>query len=264
MRRATTAVTALVFVVAGAAAYAGVGDVLSSFSWSSSMRGIYRDGTYVYGVLQYTYEPVELITYTPSGSMLPSWVRLPGLNAAGDADHSPLGANYLAVMDGTALLREYAISTGSFVRSTAASGMTGYAHLPGSGYMYFAKGARVYRYTTAGSLVSSFPIPGSYIGGVAATAKYRGLSGEYVIAVVWAYDTDAVLVYNASGSLVGTFSVPGTTYGCACGPGYPSSASTTLWCNLHAGVTRWAYQISLGNDVGVAPVSVGKVKALFR
>jgi hypothetical protein len=94
MGRVTAAVTALIFVAAGAA-YAAAGDVLSSFSWSSSMRGIYRDGTYVYGVLQYTYEPAELLTFTPSGSTLPNWVRLPGLNAAGDADHSSLGAGYL-------------------------------------------------------------------------------------------------------------------------------------------------------------------------
>ncbi len=262
MGRVTAAVTVLIFVAA--AAYAAVGDVLSSFAWSSYMQGIYRDGTYVYGVLQYTYEPAELITYTPSGSMLPSWVRLPGLNAAGDADYSSLGANYLAVLDGTTLLREYVISTGSFVRSTAASAKTGYAYIPGSGYMYFANGTRVYRYTTAGSLVNSFPIPGPYIGGIAATTKYKGSSGEYIIAAVWAYDTDAVLVYNANGSVVGTFSVPGTTYGCVCGPGYPSSANATFWCNLHTGVTRWAYQISLGNDIAVAPTSLGKVKALFR
>jgi hypothetical protein len=265
MKRATTAVTALTFVAA-AAAWAGVGDVLSSFSWSGSMRGIYRDGAYVYGVHQYTYEPAELFIFTPSGSMLPSSARLPGLNAAGDADHSSLGADYVAVMDGTTLLREYVITTGSFVRSTAASGMTGYAYIPGSGYMYFANGTRVYRYTTAGSLVGSFPIPGGYIGGIAATAKYGGLSGEYVVVAVWAWrhDTDEVFVYNSNGSVAGTFSVPGTTYGCVCGPGYPSSANATFWCNLYTGVTRWAYQISLGNGVAVEPTSLGKVKALFR
>jgi hypothetical protein len=122
----------------------------------------------------------------------------------------------------------------------------------------------VYRYPTAGSLVGSFPIPGPYIGGIAATTKYKGRSGEYIVAAVWAYDTDAVLVYNAGGSVVGTFDAPGTTYGCVCGPGYPSSAGTTYWCNLYTGPTRWAYQLSLGNGVAVEPVSVGKVKALFR
>jgi len=71
------------------------------------------------------------------------------------------------------------------------------------------------------------------------------------------------MVYTAAGSAVTTFSIPGTTYGCVCGPGYPASFGTTFWCNSDFGGRR-AYQLDLGNGTAVAPVSLGRIRALFR
>lgn len=260
MKKLTATTAAALGALAAVCAWGAAGSVIGSFAWPNA-RDAYRDGNYVYSVAS----PDTLRTYGVNGSLLKT-VSLAGLTTAGDADHSVEGAGYLAVLDGTSLLREYVISTGSLVKSAAVPNRTGYAYIPGGAYTYFAGGSYVYRYTTAGSLVNSFPTPGPYIGGLAATRAFNGVSGEYVVVAVWAWghDWDVGLVYTATGSTVATFTIPGTTYGCVCGPGHPASYGTTFWCNSDAGGGRWAYQLDLGNGTAVTPVSLGKVKALFR
>jgi hypothetical protein len=258
MRKLTIITAAALGALAAFCAWGDVGSVISSFQWPGA-RNVYRDGDYAYSVAS----PNTLRAYTVNGSLVNS-VNLAGLTDAGDADHSVLGGAYLAVLDGANLLRDYVISTGSLARSVAVPDKTGYGYIPGGAYMYVAAGAYVHRYTTAGSLVSSFRILGPYIGGIAATRTFEGRSGEYVVVAVWAYDSDVGMVYTATGSTVATFSIPGTTHGCVCGPGYPPSFGTTFWCNSDASGGRRAYQLDLGNGTAVAPVSLGKVKALFR
>jgi hypothetical protein len=239
--------------------WGAVGSVISSFEWPGA-RNVYRDSDYAYSVASLN----TLRAYTANGSLVNS-VNLAGLTDAGDADHSVLGGAYLAVLDSTNLLRDYVISTGSLARSVAVSNCVGYGYIPGGAYMYVAAGTYVYRYNTAGSLVSSFRIMGPYIGGIAATRTFKGQSGEYVVVAVWAYDSDVGMVYTGAGSAVATFTIPGTTHGCVCGHGYPASCGTTFWCNSEVGAgRRWAYQLDLGNGTAVAPTSLGRVKALFR
>jgi hypothetical protein len=250
---------AAALALAAACAWGAVGSIISSFEWPGA-RNAYRDNDYAYSVANVN----TLRAYTVNGSLVKS-VSLTGLTDAGDADHSVLGGAYLAVLDGTNLLRDYVISTGSLARSVAVSNCVGYGYIPGGAYVYVAAGTYVYRYTTAGSLVSSFRIIGPYIGGIAATRTFKGESGEYVVVAVWAYDWDVGMVYTGAGSAVATFNMPGTTYGCVCGPGYPASWGTTFWCNSEIGAgRRWAYQLDLGNGTAVAPTSLGRVKALFR
>jgi hypothetical protein len=261
MIRITTTTAAALFALAAFCAWGAVGSVISSFSWPNARNG-YRDAAYVYSVAS----PNALRAYTVSGSLVRT-VSLAGLVTPGDADHSVLGASHLAVLDGTSLLRHYVISTGSLTGSVAVPNRSGYAHIPGGGYVYYAGGSYVYRHTKAGSLVNSFPILGPYFGGIAATPAFKGASGEYVVVAVWAWgrDTDVGFVYTANGSTVATFDVPGTTHGIVCGPGYPASFGTTLWCNAEAlGGGRWCYQLDLGNGTAVAPSSLGRVKAVFR
>ncbi len=245
--------------LAAVCVWGAVGSVISSFEWPGALN-VYRDGDYAYSVAS----PNALRAYTANGSFVNS-VNLSGLTGAGDADHSVLGGAYLAVLDGKNMLRDYVKSTGSLARSVAVPDKIGYAYIPGGAYMYVAAGSYVNRYRTTGSLVSSFRIFGPYIGGLAATRTYEGRSGEYVIVPVWAYDSDAGMVYTGAGSMVGTFTVPGLTRGCVCGPGHPPSWGTTFWCNSEVGAgRRYAYQLDLGNGTAVEPTSLGRVKALFR
>jgi len=169
MRKLAIITAAALSALAAIGARGEVGSVISSFQWPGA-RNVYRDADYAYSVAS----PNTLRAYTLNGSLVNS-VNLAGLNDAGDADHSVLGGAYLAVLAGKNTLRDYVISTGSLARSVPVPDCVGYAYIPGGAYMYVATGAYVHRYTTAGSLVSSFRILGPYIGGIAGIRNRRGL-----------------------------------------------------------------------------------------
>ncbi len=242
---------------AGASAFGAVGDVISSFPWPNA-RNAYRDAGYVYCVVGAN----TLQRYTAGGSLVGT-VALAGLTAADDADHCVAGTGRMTVLGGGNRIFDYRISDGSLLRSYAApASTTGYAYFPGRAYYFIHSGTYVNRYTTAGSFVSSFPVSSS-AGPIAATDRFRDQAGVYV--VVGSKLSFSATVYTGAGSLVASFLLPAVTYGCACGPGAPSSRGTTYWCNLRMGAEFFAYQIDLGNtNVAVAPASVGKIKALNR
>ena len=242
--------------VLAAAGWAGVGDVISTFAWPGA-RNACRDAGYVFCVAGVN----TFRTYTAGGSLVRT-VSLSRLTDAGDADHSPAGAGYFAVIERSSVIYEYVVSSGSFVRSVAAGpGTLGGGYFPGSPYVYIHVSTYVYRFTTAGSLVGSFLV--SYSAGpIAAANRFNDRPGDYVI--VAPRTSGYTMVYTGAGSIVTTFNVPGTTLGCVCGPGYPSSRGTTYWCNIGVGSSRYAYQIDLGNAPAVAPASVGRIKALYR
>jgi len=239
-----------------APAFGGVGSVISSFPWSGA-RNIYRDANYVYSVAGAN----TLRRYTVGGSLLGT-VTLSRLTTPGDADHSPSGPGYFAVIERSSVILEYLVSNGSFVRSIAAGpGTLGGGYFPGGTYVYIHTGTYVYRLTTAGSLVSSFLV--SYSAGpLAATNRFNDLAGDYVI--VGSRIALSARVFTGTGSFVRSFVMPAVTYGCVCGRGAPSARGTTYWCNLRLGTNYYAYQIDLGNTTAVAPASVGRIKALFR
>lgn len=239
-----------------AAAFGGVGSVISSFPWSEA-RNIYRDGNYVYSVAGAN----TLRRYTVGGSLLGT-VTLSRLTTPGDADHSPSGPGYFAVIERSSVIFEYVVSSGSFVQSFAAApGTLGGGYFPGATYVYIHVSPYVFRFTTAGSLVGSFLV--SYSAGpLAATNRFNDVAGDYVI--VGSRIALSASVYTGTGSFVRSFVIPAVTYGCVCGAGAPSARGTTYWCNLRMGTDFAAYQIDLGNTTAVAPASLGRVKALFR
>jgi hypothetical protein len=256
--RAFISITVAAAICAAAVpASAGVGDVISSFKMDGA-RNIYRDGNYVYCVVGTN----TLRRYTVSGSLVGT-VALAGLTDAGDADHSPLGPGYLAVIEGSNRIYEYRIANGSLVRSMAAGPSTvGYAYFPGGAYFYTHTGASVYRYTTAGSLVNTFAVPYAATE-IAATDRFNDKGGEYV--VVATRSLGRTYVYTGVGAIVTTFNVVVAPAGCVCGPGTPYTPKTTYWCNVPVGANRFAYQFDLGNkNVGLAPTSLGKIRALYR
>ncbi len=255
MRRRVLALVAVATTLAVALpALAGVGDVISSFRMDGA-RDIYRDANYVYCVVGAN----TLRRYTVSGSLVGT-VALAGLTNAGDADHSPLGAGYLGVVERSDRVYHYRISNGSLVASMMVGPSTiGYAYFPGSGYFYTHTGPYVYRYTTTGSLVNSFPVAYSATE-IAATTRFNDRGGEYVIVATRSAST---MVYTGAGSTVRSFNAPGGPAGCVCGPGTPYTPKTTYWCNIPVGGSRFAYEIDLGNkNIGVAPTSLGKIRAL--
>lgn len=270
----------LFIILLAAAAYAGVGSVISSFCISEHpgpwVAAVYRDHDYVYGVLEYgstTYE-YRLVTFTVNGSAVASVPLnyVPGqghepLRWLRDADHSALGAGYVGLLGSGHIYRAYGldfhVKTGSFARrfNTLEIG-TAYAHIPGGNYIYVGETYpnHILRLTTSGSFVSSFR-PRDVCDVLAATDYFEGRYGAYLIT----YGGGSGLyhhIYTDGGSLLGSFWLGpfGMIFGGVCGSGYPSYHGITYWCIDGS----WCFQIDLGNATAVAPASVGKVKALFR
>jgi hypothetical protein len=249
-------VACAVLLAAAVPAFGGVGDVIGSFRMDGA-RNIYRDANFVYCVVGAN----TLRRYTVSGSLVGT-VTLSGLTTAGDADHSPLGPGHLGVIEASNRVYHYRIPTGSFVTSMPTGPTTlGYAYFPGRPYFYVHVGTYVNRYTTTGSFVGSFMV-GYSSTAIAATDCFDDMGGDYVIVASRSVGT---MVFTGTGSFVRSFNVPGGPAGCVCGPGTPYTPKTTYWCNIPAGANSLAYEIDPGNkNVGVAPTSLGKIRALCR
>ncbi len=258
---------AAAFLAAAFAAQAAVGSVISSFRMTGAetpkATGIYRDWTYVYGIL-YSAGPDYLTTYTPAGSVVRS-ATLSRAQAPRDADHSTLGSGYVDVFDfGKKMLLTYKKNAEFVKAKPLPSDTTAYAYIPGSSKYFVARDEMVFRYTTNDVLVNKFYV-GGYIGGLAATPVYDGKNGEYVIigrSGVGGYS----YVYTGAGSLVDSFVVPGTgTYASIVGRATPKKYQRGYWCVQQVGTDRWAYQVDVeATAPAVAPASLGKVKALYR
>ncbi len=267
-------VTIISVGLAAAAAFAAPGDVISHFSLSGNIypvaAAMYRDATYAYGV--YDAGPGgELWRYTPAGSFVSSFA-LPGANRPVDADGCHLGSGYFVLLDGGTRLAAYHVATGLFLGSfplpTTADGV---AYGAASGYYYGSADNYIYRINTAGSLVGSFN-GGPDAGTLAASSRFNGQAGDYVIVNPKAQGVQPTRVFTGAGSFVASFTFSGPypsmdlRYGAVAGDGYPASYGTTLWLVLRTDfIWRSAYQIDLGNGgAEVAPASLGAVKALFR
>ncbi len=258
-------------LLGGAAfSYAGVGSVVSSFRvgelWYASHYNIVSETSYVYVIRKWiSGGSSDLLLFTPAGDFVKSLTIY--TTAHGDADHCPRGPGYISAVNayGGPGVHDYDVVTGSLIGSwTPSFWPRSFAYIPGGGYKYAGDSYTVYRFTTGGSLVSSFAgFPNHF--NLAATNEYAGRPGEYILC---AYGL-GVSVYDAGGTFVGSFTLPSYIYdmnmGACYGPGYPSELGTTYWCvQAKWGYWAWAYQLYLGNGIDVAPTSLGKIKVLYR
>jgi hypothetical protein len=262
-------------VIAGALAFtaavgwAGPGSVISSFrAFSGDIpTGAYRDADYVY-VISVAPPWAYAIKCTPTGSYV-GVIDFPGLYwVPEDPDHSYLGSSYITIAVELGV-QTFPKTGGPYVRwdHRELDETLGYAHLPGSPYYYVGVALYkddeyiVYRFSTQGSLISSF-VP-EFGGKLAATDRFAGAPGEYLIG-----SGSPCGVYEPGGSLVATFTHQAgrSLYGGTAGPGYPASWGTTLWALSPWPLPGEVYQIDLGNgnSSAITPASLGKVKALFR
>jgi hypothetical protein len=264
-REVFTVGTAGALLCAVVPAFAGVGDVISSFRATSGTDyagGVYRDDTYVYVAFYSTGIYYYIKKYTPAGSYVGVlYLGSPWQWPLTDADHSRRGAGYVTIATDASSLFTYDLSTGNRVEAINLGlyDIWGYAYRPGARYAFASEDSSqfIFKYDASWSVVSSF----RWGGALAATDRYKGRPGDYVIV-----DSTPARVYTGNGSLVGTFpngrDVIGR--GCVCGPGYPASWGTTYW-RYEGWSGCWVYQIDLGNtNVAVAPASAGRIKALFR
>jgi hypothetical protein len=274
IKRKGSLVIAGALAFAAAAAWPGPGSVISSFRVSGGgdeALSAYRDADYVYAIfLSPMFSYARL--YSPVGSYVRESGAWIGRYVPEDADHSVLGSSYITLAYELGVATYRIETNGVPVRWDHQNlfETLAYAHLPGSPYYYLGVWVAphyteyfVYRFSTAGSLISSFePSHGFKL---AATDRFAGAAGEYLIAYG---GSDPCGVYDPAGSLVASFDHEAgrSLYGGTAGPGYPASYGTTLWAMATYATYGVIYQIDLGNwnPSAVAPASLGKVKALFR
>lgn len=250
---------------AGPGALGAPGDIISSFPVTSHTTwpaGVYRDGTYVYFVVSWPPEPSDsAYKYTPAGEFVDHFhFKIWNWYPLNDPDHSRLGDGYMTAGTEGNFLITYELATGNWVGNTPIGiyDIGGYAYRGGGARFAFATddAGTTYKFNPAWHVVSSF----AWGGALAATDRYDGRSGNYVIV-----NSTPAYVYTGAGSLVGTFANRGGR-GCTCGPGYPAGWGTTFWNYRTISATEYmVYQIDLGNaTVSILPASAGRIKALFR
>jgi len=261
--------------------YPVIGSVLQSWQMSGTSSpyalGVARDTSYVYGVFYGS--PCFLRSYSATGSAVGS-VTLAGFSTARGASDSHLGTGYVAIADAsTNMIRIVYKPTGSTVSSfgvTPAGG--GYLlDCAYNGAYYFAAGGSskgsFNLYTTSGSSAGTWTASGA--SSIASTGGYdwspwvdnqnNGGTG-YLIIMSWNAGGTNFIVTYPQGSLVGSWAMAGmNANGCFVGPASDPARSPDLWALMYNGSALMVYEIDLGNyNVGVAPRSLGCVKALYR
>ncbi|NIT36063.1 MAG: hypothetical protein GTN49_06135 [candidate division Zixibacteria bacterium] len=241
--------------VFGACAFAALGDVISSFPITGNImaHGVAWNGQYL-AVTDFHYAGSRMWRhYTTTGSLVGSFDPPRG-------PYSPV--QFGAEFDGTYywgsdLFRQkyvYRFTTqGSTISSFPAPDPSGIAW--DGEYLWIMSlydGGTVRQYTTGGSVVKSFRV-------APITSGYdMAWDGTYL----WCANRplsgpNYIFRFTTQGSVLASFAAPGTfTTGCGCDGRY-------LWLSDNSG-TRRVYQVDGGLTQNVAPSSVGKIKALFR
>jgi hypothetical protein len=267
--------------------HAEIGSVISTFRMSGYTEprgnGIYRDGSYVYGVM-HTHPGIDyLYRFTVGGSLLGSVSMTRTIRPHG-ADRCHLGAAYLCIIDPGAA-SGYA-SDLFFVNKTTGSVVMSFAVFSGwfprsvtwDGTYYYAAGVDnegvFTKYTPAGSNVGSWKPSGwpsamTSTGALGYAAFANGLPGSYLVASARYANQPSCIIDMADGSLVATFTEPfiaraGGVVGDSSRPGTYGAA---YWiCKNATGGDMYAVEIDIDgrNETSILPASLGKVKAIYR
>ncbi len=254
-----------------------LGSVIQSWNMSSTSTpyalGGGRDATYAYGVFYGS--PCFLRSYTTAGSVVGS-VTLSGFSTSRGPSEAHLGTGYMAISEASGnIVRIVNKATGA---TTSSFGVTpaGGGYLLDCGFngtYYFAAGGSSHGtfnvYTTGGSSAGSWTASGA--SGIASTGGYdsgtNATATNYMMIFSWNSSGTNFLVTYPAGTAVGSFAVSGcNANGIMMGPSsLPATYGWTAWANLYTGSQLNMYEIDLGFPAsGVAPTSIGHVKALYR
>ncbi|NIT37139.1 MAG: hypothetical protein GTN49_11690 [candidate division Zixibacteria bacterium] len=271
----------IVWVVATAAS-ADVGSVISSFPWNATPApgGIYRDASYVYAVVRNVSGPEFLRRYTTAGSALGSVPLAMTYPREGDLSH--LGAAYLCVIDDdTDRLHVVNKTSGATASSFAVTGPGDKSprEVAWDGTYYYVGGGvqdpgHYNLYTAAGSLARSWRPAGWPSGltvpnALAYSSAAAGKEGHYLLASSAMYSQPNVVIDMPSGSLVASWVMPvyNGAAGAVCGvSSRPGTYRAAYWANWNSRNTWYAFEFDIGAAVNpaVLPVSLGKIKAIYR
>jgi outer membrane protein assembly factor BamB len=243
-------------VVAAASAGATLGDVVCSFrAPGPSVRGMARSPTRLH-VLVFG-NPTRIYRVSPTtGSVYGSWSIPCGDNCRGLA-FSEGGHLWVGNYD-TDCVYDCAATTGSVYRSWNAGhdpfGLAAYCTGDGGvGTTAILSSAYVpskcWRHAKAdGRVLSSFAIE---------KASYFDIAWDHRNRLVWmGSPLNSVYGYDLSGSIVASFEAPGThPYGMA-------YYDECLWVGCDG--NDYIYRVKCPGNIGVAPTSIGRIKALYR
>lgn len=257
MKKITSALT--VATVFAAMAYAGMGDVLTSWPVPSlpypRINGIAFEGEYIWLKDEYSpYEDKRVLKCTKPGSLV---------NRINFPYPAPSVYSYGLAFDGLYLWTIYQewhapvpfdshrkyTTTGSYAGGFGESILYYWSvGITWDGGYLWTDGARTRRqlkYTTAGTLVATFPMT---VGVYSDMAYYKRQ--------LWYYNAYLVYGVTLNGSVVASFPAPG---GSCAAVGFDGEYLWTADTNK----PQYIYKVDI-EVVVVAPASVGKIKALYR
>jgi hypothetical protein len=242
-------------LAAAAAAHAALGDIISSFPLTEPVmaHGVAWNGQYLAVTNYHASSDRMWFHYTTSGSLVGSFDPPRG-------PYSPV--QFGAEFDGTYywgsdLFQQkyvYRFTTqGSTISSFPAQDPSGIAWDGSYLWIMSLYGGTVRQYTTDGSVLKSFNV-------APINAGYDMCwDGTYL----WCANRPTssgpyyIFSFTTDGSVVASFASPGTfTTGCGCDGRY-------LWLSDNVAPKR-VYQVDAELTHDVAPASVGKIKALYR
>lgn len=250
----------LILTLSPPVAYAALGEVVQSFPSPAGVpQALAISGTYLY-VYAHTTTDLVYRVIPSSGSVAGSFSSPFGSTTSG-LGYEYGGYIWIGRLGGAAAIARCAEATGSVyssftVNPNAQFGGLDCEGIPTQGGTLRAIisqdnwRARVWRYTTVGSLIGSF-VPES---------TCRDPAWDYVNEIIWIPQeiiSMRVFGYTTDGSLVTSFAAPAERpYGAAYLGGY-------LWLSTTS-PTGYIWKIHCPAGVGVGPASLGRVKALFR
>lgn len=258
----------------------GIGSVITSFKMSAFAEpcalGIYRDPSYVYGVMYFTGTDY-LYRFTTGGSLSASYA-LSGTSKPRGADPAHLGSGYLSLVDAdTNRLYVFRTTGGAPVTSFAVAASPNAQNCFWDGTYYYVNGSanlgRFNRYTPAGAAAgrwtcAGWPAPMTTIGGAAYAHRGNSGGGPYFVACPWSPNQPMCMKTFPGGSLVRTWAAPltngnGLAYGDSSQPSVYGAAVWSSWYTS-GGLYAMEFDIEARNAAAVVPAGLGQVKALYR
>lgn len=229
--------------------FAGTLTVVSSFMSRKTWRkGLEYAGGYLYTTSNFSDN--SIFVYTTTGSLVRT-IPSPASSMGVEVSHAPSGYLWLNTFSSPRGYR-MVLSTGSVVTSFTGPA-SGYGITSDGTYLYWSTTSsdRMYVLTTTGSVVRSFTQPGGFPGGCDYVAP------GYLWLCNWS-GSPFLYYCTTMGSVIDSFSTPG-----AARPSGVTWDGNYVWYHQYSTDPALCFRAKV-NFTGIAPASLGKVKALFR
>jgi hypothetical protein len=249
-------IAAVVLVVRAATAFGALGDIVSSFRAPATQpRGLARQNQYLF-VLDYNSPNRVYRVHPTNGSVVGSW---PTPYSTGNRGLAYIfGGNlyvgcwsndtiYRCNSDNGSVIASWAVGHDPQGLAPVQTGDGG----SGATSLYCSDSSPSYfwrHHYTTGSVISSFAAPHT---------GFQDITYDHRNRLIWQYRSFVVYGITTIGSVVASFAWPG--HGSYAGMAYHS-----YYLYISATTQQYIYRVHCPSNVGVAPASLGRVKALFR